>query len=166
MCSLWLKVSRTRRSNTNPSTRLHSSVEKGEILCHGCGAHGGLLAKDRSDSLRLSPSVSVPFPAPKSMAALTTLPCTYGCQLWGVESPADPCTIAVNWFSSAFPALVHTTVVGMIELYRTQMIWNRPESSQWAVPSLALLAHRPKAAFSATLVERTACLWSFERNRS
>jgi hypothetical protein len=80
---------------------------------------------------------SMPYTPVESIAALKNMYRTYGENLWGVYGFKDSFNPQQNWFASSYLAIDQGPILGMIENYRTGLLWNNFMKNPEIAPMLA-----------------------------
>lgn len=146
-------------SIANPENHQHYSAE-----CWGLTASDdpwGYLAHDigaNNDNGTISPTAalsSMPYTPTQSLAALKHFYREHGSRLWGDYGFFDAFNLDQNWFASSYLAIDQGPIVGMIENFRTGLLWDmfmkNPEiqpalDAIGFVPDSTTAVHRPTIA--------------------
>ncbi|SBV95686.1 conserved exported hypothetical protein [uncultured delta proteobacterium] len=89
---------------------------------------GGYAANEPSrDSGTIAPTAalsSMPYTPHYSMQVLENLDGPLRENVWGKNGPYDAFSLRDNWFSNSYLAIDQLTMVGMVENYRSGLLWN------------------------------------------
>jgi hypothetical protein len=99
-----------------------------------------------NDNGTISPTAalsSMPYTPQESMAALKHFYRNLGATLWGPYGFYDAFNLGANWVAPSFLAIDQGPIVGMIENYRSGLLWNRFMANPEIAPVLTAIGFVP-----------------------
>lgn len=90
----------------------------------GYSAHEPTAARDNGTITPTAALSSMPYTPELALAALKHFYRAHGSQLWGKYGFYDAFNLTENWFATSYLAIDQGPIIGMIENYRTQLLWN------------------------------------------
>ena len=87
-------------------------------------AHEPTAARDNGTITPTAALSSMPYTPDLSIAALKHFYRAHGKDLWGKYGFYDAFNLTENWFATSYLAIDQGPIIGMIENYRTQLLWN------------------------------------------
>ncbi|MBL7810411.1 MAG: T9SS type A sorting domain-containing protein [Saprospiraceae bacterium] len=106
---------------------------------NGYAAHDVWPANDDGTIAPTAALSSMPYTPDASLAALRHFYRVRGERLWGVYGFYDAFNLNQNWYAPSFLAIDQGPIVGMIENYRTGLLWNLFMQNQEIAPALAAI---------------------------
>jgi len=88
----------------------------------GYGAH-----EVSNDNGTISPTAalsSMPYTPTESIMTLKNFYGTYGDRIWGIYGFKDAFNVKENWYATSYLAIDQGPIIGMVENYRSQVLWN------------------------------------------
>jgi len=79
---------------------------------------------------------SMPYTPKESISALKHFYKVYGAKLWGEFGFKDAFNVHINWYSDGYLAIDQGPIIGMIENYRSEILWKKFMSSPEIAPLL------------------------------
>ncbi len=79
------------------------------------------------DNGTISPTAalsSMPYTPNESIMAFKNFYLTYGDRIWGIYGFKDAFNVKENWYASSYLAIDQGPIIGMVENYRSQLLWN------------------------------------------
>ncbi|MDP3150431.1 MAG: glucoamylase family protein [Ignavibacteria bacterium] len=79
------------------------------------------------DNGTISPTAalsSMPYTPTESIMTLKNFYFTYGARIWGIYGFKDAFNVKENWYASSYIAIDQGPIIGMVENYRSQLLWN------------------------------------------
>ncbi|MDP3683584.1 MAG: glucoamylase family protein, partial [Ignavibacteria bacterium] len=79
------------------------------------------------DNGTISPTAalsSMPYTPNESIMAFKNFYFTYGDRIWGIYGFKDAFNVKENWYASSYIAIDQGPIIGMVENYRSQLLWN------------------------------------------
>ena len=79
------------------------------------------------DNGTISPTAalsSMPYTPSESIMAFKNFYFTYGDRIWGIYGFKDAFNVKENWYASSYIAIDQGPIIGMVENYRSQLLWN------------------------------------------
>ncbi len=111
----------------------------GLTASYSISSAGGYSAHSpENDNGTIAPTAALsamPYTPKESLAALKNFYRTYGSKLWGDFGFKDAFNINSNWYSDGYLAIDQGPIVGMIENYRSEILWKKFMSS----PEIAVI---------------------------
>jgi len=80
-----------------------------------------------NDNGTISPTAalsSMPYTPTESIMTFKNFYSTYGNNLWGIYGFKDAFNVKENWYASSYLAIDQGPIIGMVENYRSQLLWN------------------------------------------
>jgi hypothetical protein len=114
-----------------------------------CDGPNGYAARDiwpANDDGTIAPTAalsSMPFVPDVSLAALRHFYRVRGERLWGVYGFYDAFNLNQNWYAPSYLAIDQGPIVGMIENYRTGLLWNLFMQNPEIAPALTAIGFVP-----------------------
>ena len=87
-------------------------------------AHEPTAARDNGTITPTAALSSMPFTPELSIAAMKHFYRAHGEKLWGKYGFYDAFNLTEDWFATSYLAIDQGPIIGMIENYRTQLLWN------------------------------------------
>lgn len=109
----------------------------------------GYLAHEASpnrDNGTITPTAalsSMPYTPTESLAALKHFYREQGERLWGVYGFYDAFNLTENWFATSYLAIDQGPIIGMIENYRTGLLWDNFMQNEEVQPALDVIGFVP-----------------------
>lgn len=113
---------------------------------NGYSAHDIFPANDNGTVAPTAALASFPYTPDQSMAALKNFYRNLGGSLWGLYGFYDAFNLNQNWFAPSYLAIDQGPIVGMIENYRTGLLWNLFMKNPEIEPALAACGFVPDNA--------------------
>ncbi|MCA0235825.1 MAG: T9SS type A sorting domain-containing protein [Bacteroidetes bacterium] len=91
---------------------------------NGYAAHDIVAANDNGTVAPTAALASMPYTPEESLRAMRWFYREQGEKLWGLYGFYDAFNLDQNWYASSYLAIDQGPIVGMIENYRTGLLWN------------------------------------------
>lgn len=91
---------------------------------NGYAAHDIVAANDNGTVAPTAALASMPYTPEESLRAMRWFYREQGEKLWGLYGFYDAFNLDQNWYASSYLAIDQGPIVGMIENYRTSLLWN------------------------------------------
>ena len=112
----------------------------GLTASYSISSSGGYSAHSpENDNGTIAPTAALsamPYTPKESLAALKHFYRTYGASLWGEFGFKDAFNVGKLWFSDGYLAIDQGPIIGMIENYRSEILWKKFMSSPEIAPIL------------------------------
>jgi len=102
----------------------------------GYMAHEPALGRDNGTITPSAPLSSMPYTPEESINAMKYLYRTMGKKIWGPMGFYDAFNQDQNWYATSYLAIDQGPIIGMIENYRSQLLWNNFMANPEIQPAL------------------------------
>jgi hypothetical protein len=105
----------------------------------GYGAHEPTTWGDNGTITPSAALSSMPYTPVESIAALINMYRSYGANIWGVYGFKDAFNPQQNWYATSYLAIDQGPILGMIENYRSGLLWNNFMKNPEIAPMLTAI---------------------------
>jgi len=103
---------------------------------YGYMAHEPVSGRDNGTITPTAALSSMPYTPEESMNALKYMYRELGDQIWGTMGFYDAFNAEVDWYTTSYLAIDQGPIIGMIENYRSQLLWNNFMNNEEIQPML------------------------------
>jgi hypothetical protein len=119
-------------------------------------AHEPTPARDNGTITPTAALSSMPYTPELSIAALKHFYRVYGADLWGKYGFYDAFNLDENWFATSYLAIDQGPIIGMIENYRTNLLWDCFMTNPEIQGALDAIGFVPDSVLVTSILEQTA----------